>query len=70
MGPLPVEGTYVVGALSGMGLMSAHACGELLSLHVAEQTLPDYAPWFLPSRYDNPAYQTLVGQWGPRMGQL
>lgn len=70
VGPLPVEGTYVVGALSGMGLMSAHACGELLSLHVAEQTLPDYARWFLPSRYDDPAYQTLVGQWGPRMGQL
>ncbi len=70
VGPLPVEGAYVVGALSGFGLMSAHACGELLSLHVAQETLPDYARWFLPSRYDDPAYASLVRQWGPRVGQL
>ena len=50
--------------------MSAHACGELLSLHVAQETLPDYARWLLPSRYDDPAYASLVRQWGPLMGQL
>jgi glycine/D-amino acid oxidase-like deaminating enzyme len=70
VGPLPVAGAYVVGALSGMGLMSAHGCGELLSLHVAEQKLPEYAQWFLPSRYDDPAYNALVQQWGSRVGQL
>jgi glycine/D-amino acid oxidase-like deaminating enzyme len=70
IGPLPVEGAYVVGALSGFGLMSAHAAGELLSLHVAGQPLPEYAKWFLPSRYDDPAYLALVEQWGSRVGQL
>ncbi len=69
VGPLPVAGAYVIGALSGMGLMSAHACAELLSLHVAGLSLPDYARWFLPSRYDDPAYQALVTHWGPLAGQ-
>jgi glycine/D-amino acid oxidase-like deaminating enzyme len=70
VGPLPVDGAFVIGALSGFGLMSAHACGELLSQHVTGHALPDYARWFLPSRYDDLSYQTLVTQWGPRMGQL
>jgi glycine/D-amino acid oxidase-like deaminating enzyme len=70
IGPLPVQGAYVLGALSGMGVMSSHAGAELLAAHVAEQPLPDYAPWFLPSRYDDPAYRSLVEQWGPLVGQL
>lgn len=70
IGPLPIEGAYVLGALSGFGVMAAHAAAELLSLHVAEQPLPDYAKWFLPSRYDDPAYRALVEQWGPLVGQL
>ena len=70
IGPLPVAGAYVLGALSGMGVMSSHASAELLAAHVAEQPLPDYAPWFLPSRYDDPAYRALVEQWGPLVGQL
>lgn len=70
VGPLPVEGAFVLGALSGFGVMAAHACAELASLHVAEQPLPEYARWFLPSRYDDPEYRALVEQWGPLMGQL
>jgi glycine/D-amino acid oxidase-like deaminating enzyme len=70
IGPLPVEGAYVLGALSGMGVMSSHASAELLAAHVAEQPLPDYARWFLPSRYNDPAYRALVEQWGPLVGQL
>ncbi|MDB4873765.1 MAG: dependent oxidoreductase [Gemmatimonadetes bacterium] len=70
IGPLPVEGAFVVGALSGMGVMSAHACGELVSAHVAGTALPDYARWFLPSRYDDPQYRALVEEWGPLVGQL
>ena len=70
IGPLPVQGAYVLGALSGMGVMSSHAGAELLAAHVAEQPLPDYARWFLPSRYDDPAYRALVEQWGPLVGQL
>ena len=70
IGPLPVSGAYVVGALSGSGVMAAHASGELLAQHVAGAPLSDYARWFLPSRYDDPAYRELVGQWGPLVGQL
>jgi glycine/D-amino acid oxidase-like deaminating enzyme len=70
IGPLPIEGAYVLGALSGMGVMSAHATAELLAAHVTEQRLPDYARWFLPSRYDDPKYRALVEQWGPLVGQL
>lgn len=69
-GPLAVRGAFVIGALSGSGLMAAHALGELLSLHVAGETLPEYGRWFLPSRYQDPAYLELVDQWGPLTGQL
>lgn len=70
VGPLPVEGAYIIAALSGIGLMSAHACGELVAQHVTGDTLPDYARWFLPSRYDDPQYRQLIEQWGPLVGQL
>lgn len=70
IGPLPLEGAYVVGALSGSGVMSAHAAGDLVAKHVAEQPLPDYARWFLPSRYEDAAYRALVDEWGPLVGQL
>ena len=70
IGPLAVQGAYVCGALSGSGLMSAHASGELVAHHVLGERLPDYARWFLPSRYDDPAYRALVEQWGPLVGQL
>ena len=70
VGPLPLDGAYVCGALSGFGVMASHACGELLSLHVADEPLPDDAKWFLPSRYDDPEYCALVEKWGPLSGQL
>ena len=70
IGPLPIEGAYVVAALSGSGLMSAHASGELVANHVTGSKLPDYAKWFLPSRYDDPAYRKKVEEWGPLVGQL
>jgi glycine/D-amino acid oxidase-like deaminating enzyme len=70
IGPLPVEGAFVVAALSGIGLMSSHAAGELVAQHVAGETLPEYARWFLPSRYDDPQYRTLVDDWGSLVGQL
>lgn len=70
VGPLPVEGAFVCSALSGFGVMASQGCGELLALHVANQPLPDYAKWFLPSRYDDPEYGALVEKWGPLSGQL
>ena len=70
VGPLPVVGAYLCGALSGSGLMAAHALGEMVSQHVAGEALPDYAKWFLPSRYDDPKYRRLMDEWGPLVGQL
>ena len=70
IGPLAIEGAFVLGALSGMGVMSSHASAELLAAHVTGDRLPIYAKWFLPSRYDDPAYRALVEQWGPLVGQL
>lgn len=69
IGPLPVEGAYVLGALSGYGLMAACAAGELLAAHVAAAPLPAYAPAFLPSRYDDPSYRERLTAWGAT-GQL
>ena len=70
VGPLPIQGAFIIAALSGIGLMSSHACGELLAQHVSGETLPEYARWFVPSRYDDPQYRTLVGEWGSLVGQL
>jgi glycine/D-amino acid oxidase-like deaminating enzyme len=69
IGPLPLEGTYVIGALSGFGIMAACAAGELLAAHVTGQELPSYAPWFLLERYQDPGYQKLLQSW-EQSGQL
>jgi glycine/D-amino acid oxidase-like deaminating enzyme len=69
VGPLPVPGAWVIGALSGFGLMAAPAAGELLAAHVAGAQLPAHAAWFLPSRYEDPDYQKLLANWG-RSGQI
>jgi glycine/D-amino acid oxidase-like deaminating enzyme len=69
IGPLPIEGTYVSGAYSGFGVMAACAGGELLARHIAESALPDYAPAFAPSRYQDAQYCASLATWGDG-GQL
>jgi glycine/D-amino acid oxidase-like deaminating enzyme len=69
VGPLPVEGAFIIGALSGYGMMASPAAGELLAAHLTGSELPDYASWFLLERYDDPAYQKLLEDWGSS-GQL
>jgi glycine/D-amino acid oxidase-like deaminating enzyme len=68
-GPLPVEGAYVIGALSGYGIMSSNAAADLLAAHITGAPLPPYSAAFAPSRYDDPAYRTLLETWGDS-GQL
>lgn len=68
--PLPVEGGYVIGALSGYGIMASQAAGELLAAHVAGGTLPGYAPAFHLSRYEDARYQALLAEWDSGSGQL
>jgi len=69
IGPLPIEGAYLTGAYSGFGVMASCAGGELLARHVSEDTLPDYAPAFLLSRYQRRDYCALLDHWGDG-GQL
>jgi glycine/D-amino acid oxidase-like deaminating enzyme len=69
VGPTPVEGIYVSGAYSGYGIMAACAGGDLLARHVVGADLPAYAPAFLLTRYDDPAYRAMLDTWGDG-GQL
>jgi len=69
VGPLGVDGAYVIGAVSGYGIMSACGVGELLAAHVTGGELPSYAKAFELSRYDDPEYQKKLEGWGDT-GQL
>ena len=68
-GPLPVEGAYVIGGLSGYGMMSSNGAADLLADHISGRTLPPYAGAFRLDRYEDPAYQALLANWGDS-GQL
>ena len=70
IGPTPIDGAYVLGALSGYGIMASQAGAELLALHLLERPLPDYAGAFHPGRFDDPAYQQVLATLDPRAGQL
>jgi glycine/D-amino acid oxidase-like deaminating enzyme len=61
--PLPVAGAYLIGALSGFGLMAACAAGELLARHVVGAQLPHYAPSFSLERYQDAAYLSHLDSW-------
>ena len=62
IGKLPVEGAFIIGALSGFGMMSSSAAGELLAAHVMGSRLPSYAPVFSLDRYSDPTYLTNLRQ--------
>lgn len=69
VGRLPIEGDYMIGALSGFGMMTCCGAAELLAAHVTGGTLPDYAPAFSLDRYQDPAYLKRLENWG-ESGQL
>lgn len=55
IGPLDVNGAFIVGALSGFGTMMCCAAGELLAAWVAGTTRPSYSDIFSLNRYNDPA---------------
>jgi glycine/D-amino acid oxidase-like deaminating enzyme len=69
IGRLPIEGAYIIGALSGFGVMAACGAGELLAACLTGSTLPHYAHAFFLERYEDAAYQKLLETWG-ESGQL
>jgi glycine/D-amino acid oxidase-like deaminating enzyme len=62
-GPLPVEGAFVLGALSGYGLMASNGAADLLADHLTGRPLPPYAPAFRLERYADPAYRARLADW-------
>lgn len=62
--PLPVQGSYLIGAMSGYGIMASAALAELTAGHIINADLPGYAPAFDLARYEDQAYQTMLESWG------
>lgn len=60
-GPLPVEGAWVIGALSDFGIMGCHAAADLLAAHLLGMPLPEYAAAFAPPRDADAARATHGG---------
>ena len=69
IGPTPIEGLHVSCGYSGFGVMASCAGGDLIARHITGAALPDYAPAFQLSRYQNPEYISLIDRWGDG-GQL
>jgi glycine/D-amino acid oxidase-like deaminating enzyme len=69
IGKLPVHGAYIIGALSGFGVMAACGAGDLLAAHLTGSRPPSYAPAFSLDRYEDPTYKKLLENWG-ESGQL
>jgi len=69
IGKMPVDGTFIIGALSGFGMMASCAAGELLASHVLGDQLPTYAPAFSLERYSDLTYLQSRERWQPS-GQL
>jgi glycine/D-amino acid oxidase-like deaminating enzyme len=70
IGPTPIEGAYVLGALSGFGIMASQAGADLLARYLLNQPPPDYAAAFHPARFADPSYQRVLATMDPRSGQL
>ncbi len=70
IGPLPVAGAYIIGALSGYGIMASQAGADLLAAHITGGELPGYAGAMALSRYEDAGYRKLLEGWDAGMGQL
>jgi sarcosine oxidase, subunit beta len=70
IGPTAIEGVYVLGALSGFGIMASQAAAELLATYVLDGPRLDYAPAFHPARFEDPAYQRVLASLDSKSGQL
>lgn len=56
IGPIGAEGAYVIGAVSGFGIVSACDARDLLAAHISGKSMPSY-PTFKLSRYENAEYK-------------
>jgi glycine/D-amino acid oxidase-like deaminating enzyme len=70
IGPTSIDGVFVLGALSGYGIMGSQAAADLLATYILDYPRPDYAPAFHPARFQDPAYQRVLATLDPKSGQL
>jgi sarcosine oxidase, subunit beta len=63
IGPMEIQGAYVIGAVSGYGIMSACGAGDLLARHITGENLPAYASAFELSRYKSAEYMKQIQDW-------
>jgi glycine/D-amino acid oxidase-like deaminating enzyme len=70
VGPLPVPGVWVLGALSGYGIRASQRAAELVAAHLPGAELPGWAGAFAPARFDDPAYLERLAGWDSAAGQL
>jgi len=56
IGDLEIGGVYLIGALSGFGIMAACAAGELIANYITGCSLPSYADSFSMNRFRIPGY--------------
>jgi glycine/D-amino acid oxidase-like deaminating enzyme len=70
IGPAGTAGVYVLGALSGFGIMASQAAAELVAAHMLERPLPSYAAAFLPGRFADPTYRRSLAASDATQGQL
>ncbi len=64
IGPVGWKGAYVIGALSGFGIMASCAAGDLLARYVVGLDVPEYARAFHPRRHADPAWYPHLKAWG------
>ncbi len=64
IGPLGPRGAWMLGALSGYGVMAALAAAELLAAHITGAELPPYAAAFQPRALRRSAIPANVGELG------
>ena len=69
VGRTSVPGFFLMGALSGYGIMASQGAAELLAASICAETLPKYARWFELQRYEDPDYRRLLETWDDA-GQL
>ena len=70
IGPTAIDGVYLLGALSGFGIMASQAAAELLAAHVLDRLRPDYAAAFHPGRFADPEYRRVLATLDAKSGQL
>jgi len=70
IGPLPVEGAWVLGALSGYGIMASQGAAEILTAQLTGETPPPWADAFLLERYEDPGYRKMLEDWDAGAGEL